>query len=243
MERGRHWTENFPPADQPADVDPVDAEPGPAVGGEQVPERRRRWIVAAVLAPVGIAAGLGAAALGEHVIRGSGGINATPAPPVSTTTLTATPTDTAAATTTAPTTTTTAGRLPPAKPPVLAAGHPITRAPAPPPPPPPDVPGGPSLSLSQGADCIQVGATNHVESRVTAPAGLSSVSLQVLHSTDGTTYNGPMDFDGSNYVSDVGPFNDYSDVQTVTWTVTVTDALGRTAQAAKQFAVAKDPCS
>jgi hypothetical protein len=98
------------------------------------------------------------------------------------------------------------------------------------------------VALAQGADCVQTADTNQLVANVQAPAGLAGVTVDAEHSTDGTILNGSMTADGGVYRADIGPFNDYPDPQTVTWTVTVADATGRTAQATKQFSVSSDPC-
>lgn len=197
-------------------------------------------IVAALVAPIGIAAGLGAVAWGERAIRGANGVVSTPTRHLPTSTTVAPVVSGTSATTTVPTTT------PPGPPttpkPAVVTSRGLPPPPAPPSPPPPRDPGGPSLALAQSADCIQAGDTNHVVASVRAPAGLRGVELRVVHSTDGTTFNGPMDGDGATYQADLGPFGYYPDPQTVTWTVTVTDRVGRAAVATKEFAISPDPC-
>lgn len=198
----------------------------------------------ALLASIGVAAGLGLAAWGDQTIRGTNGVVVSETPHYSTLTTTTTPAVTSVgASTSSPPPASSAHVTAP-----KAAGggtHNSTRPvpPPPPPPPPPPDPGGPAVALAQAADCVQTWDMNQLVASVQAPAGLAGVALVAAHSSDGTVFNGAMDGDGATYRADIGPFSDYPDPQTVTWTVTVTDAAGRTTQAAKQFSVSSEPCS
>jgi hypothetical protein len=98
------------------------------------------------------------------------------------------------------------------------------------------------MTLSQAQDCVQDSDSNHLIGMVQAPAGISSVSLVAVHSQDGTIYAGTLSGDRGRYEADLGPFNPSPTLETVTWTLTVTDGIGRSVQAAKDFTVSGDPC-
>ncbi len=212
------------------------------IDGPRPPEarRRRRYVAAGLSAVIGVGAGVAAIGWLDQPGRGADGgvaIDSHGPPTTPTTRAPAGSTTTSAPTTAAAPVGSTvpgsAGRV--GGPGRASLNPPVTS-------PPTDPPALPSMTLSQAQDCVQASDSNHLVATVRAPAGISSVSMVAVHTQDGTIYAGTITGDQGRYTADLGPFSPYPTVETVTWTVTVTDAIGRSAQAVKDFAVSGDPC-